>query len=312
MASQQELIRQNITNQIVDALKSGGIPPWKRPWGISLNSGFPTNCVSKRKYSGVNVLLLRMAAMTHGWSSKWWATYPQWTSMGGQVQHRPENVKPGCWGTKIIFFTKVTKTETDPVTGEEEETSFPVLKTYTVFNVDQVDGSFDHLRVKDEPLNPHFVDYEPAEEVIRNSGAEIRLAGDHAVYNRQGDFILCPKKHRFEHENDFYGAIFHELSHWTAHESRLNRTGKPARFGDKAYAEEELVAELSSCFTLATLGVPQSDDMSNHNAYCQSWIRLLQDDAHAVLRVASAASKASDFILAFAPKPEPEPAEVPF
>ena len=311
MATQEEL-RRNITNQIVEALKSGGIPPWKRPWGISPNSGFPSNAVSKRKYSGVNVILLRMAAMSREWSSKWWATYPQWTSMGGQVQHRPENVQPGCWGTKIIFFTKVSKIETDPVTGEEEETSFPVLKTYTIFNVDQVDGPFDHLRVKDEPLNPHFVDYEPAEEVIRNSGADVRLAGDHAVYNRQGDFILCPPKHRFEHENDYYATVLHELSHWTAHESRLNRVSKHNRFGDKGYAEEELVAELSSCFTLATLGVPQSDDMSNHNAYCQSWIRLLQDDAHAVLRVASAASKASDFILAFAPKPEPEPAEVPF
>ena len=129
MASQDE-IRRGITKAIVDSLKSGGIPPWRRPWGISPNSGFPTNCISKRRYSGVNVLLLRLAAMRHGLTSKYWATFNQWTEMGGRIQRRPDNVPPGEWGTKIIFFARVTKTEVDPITLEETEESYPILKTF--------------------------------------------------------------------------------------------------------------------------------------------------------------------------------------
>ena len=90
-------------------------------------------------------------------------------------------------------------------------------------------------------VNADFVDYAPAEETIRLSGAEIRFGGDHALYNRRDDTILCPPKNRFEKESQYYGTIFHELAHWTGHESRLNRD-QHSRFGDKSYAEEELVA----------------------------------------------------------------------
>jgi antirestriction protein ArdC len=149
-----------------------------------------------------------MAAMTHGFTSKYWATFNQWTEMGGRIQRRPDNVPPGQWGTHIVFFTKVTKTEVDPVTGEETEESFPLLKTYTVFNVDQVDGPFDHLRVDEESLNinPDFVDYEPADQTIKATGADIRFGGDQAFYNRTSDFIQMPPKHRFEKEHEYYGV----------------------------------------------------------------------------------------------------------
>ena len=295
MSSQEEL-RRRITDQIVESLEKGGIPPWKRPWGISPNSGFPTNVVSGRRYSGVNVLLLRMASMTHGHTSKWWATFNQWRDMGGRIQRRPDSVKPGSWGQSIVFFTKVTKKEVDPVTGEEEETSFPLLKTYTVFNVDQVDGDhLDHLRVKEEILNPEFVDYEPAEETIKATGAEIRLGGDAAFYNRAGDYIQMPPKNRFPQEHEYYGVATHELTHWT--ESRCNWKG--------SYPEGELRAEIGGAFLLAALGVPQSDDMTNHKAYCQDWLEALNKDTRFIFRAASAASKAADFILSFSRQPEP-------
>ncbi len=316
MATQEE-IRQSITSSIASALKTDSVLPWRRPWGISPNSGFPTNVVSKRRYSGVNVLLLRMAAMTHGFTSKYWATFNQWRELGGKVMRRPENVKPGHWGQTIVFFTRITKTETDPITGQKEETSFPLLKTYCVFNVDQVEGDhLDHLRVKEESLavNVDFVDYDPAEETIKATAADIRFGGDRACYHREHDFILCPPKHRFKEENEYYGTIFHELAHWTGHESRLNRADKLARFGDKSYAEEELVAEMGSCFTLATLGVPQTDDISNHKAYVANWLEALNKDSRFIFRAASAASKAADYVLSFVPQNQPEPdlAEVPF
>ena len=303
MANQEEL-RLGITNQIVEALKSGDIPPWRRPWGISPNSGFPTNVISKRRYSGVNVLLLRMAAMRHGFTSKYWATFNQWRDMGGRIQKRPDSVEPGHWGQSIVFFTKVTKKEVDPFTGEEVEESFPLLRSYTVFNADQVDGPFDHLRVKEEPINADFIDYQPAEETIKATGADIRFSGDHAFYNRAGDYIQLPPKQRFPKEHEFYGVAAHEITHWT--EPRCNWQG--------SYPEGELRAEIGGAFLLAALGVPQSDDLTNHKAYCHSWLEALNKDSRFIFRAASAASKAADLILSFAPQHQPEPVleEVPF
>ena len=310
MANQEEL-RRTITDQIVESLKSGSIPIWKRPWGISPNSGFPINLVSKRRYSGVNVLLLRMAAMTHGFKSKFWATYNQWRELGGKVMRRPENVKPGHWGQNIVFFTKVTKTETDPITAEEKESSFPLLKSYCVFNVDQVDGPFDHLRAKEEILNTDFVDFAPAEQLIRNMALDIRIGGDHAAYNQSGDFIVCPHKHRFKEEKDYYGTIFHEIVHLTGHSSRLNRL-QHSRFGDQRYAFEELVAELGTSFILSALGIPQSDN--NSTAYVANWLDALNRDSRFIFQAASCASKAADYILSFSLQHQPEPdlVEVPF
>lgn len=311
MASPQETIRQTITNAIVESLKSGGIPPWRRPWGVSPNSGFPTNCVSRRRYSGVNVLLLRLAAMRHGFSSKYWMTFNQTRDLGGRVQRRPDNVPPGEWGTKIIFFTRVTKTEVDPITGEDTEESFPILKTFCVYNVDQCDGPFDHLRVQEESLtiNTDFADYEPAEELIRNMALDIRFGGDHASYNPSGDFIVCPQKHRFRDEKEFYGTVFHEIVHLTGNSSRLNRL-QHARFGDHKYAFEELVAELGTTFLLAALGIPQSE--GNSTAYLANWLEALNKESRFIFQAASAASKAADFILNYSRQPEPELVDIPF
>jgi antirestriction protein ArdC len=211
-----------------------------------------------------------------------------------------------------LFFTRVSKIETDPVTGDEEETSFPILKNYTVFNVDQVEGPFDHLRVDERLLtaNNDFIDYQPAEETIKASGAEIRI-GERAFYNQPDDYIQVPAKHRFREENEYYATIFHELTHWTGHESRLNR-GQHSRFGNRSYAEEELVGEIGACFTLAALGVPQTENLDNHKAYVANWLSALNRDSRFIFRAASAASKAADYILSFSRQPEPVLEEVPF
>ena len=90
MPSQAE-IREKITNEIVAALQAG-TPPWHRPWVNDKNAGFPANVVSKKRYSGINPLLLELAGRKYGLKSKWWATYRQWQQLGGQVKKRPEDV----------------------------------------------------------------------------------------------------------------------------------------------------------------------------------------------------------------------------
>ena len=123
---------------------------------------------------------------------------------------------------------------------------------------------------------------EPAEETIKANWRRHRI-GLLCLVQSDGRLHRLSPKHRFKHENEYYGTIFHELAHWTGHESRLNRGH--ARFGDHSYAEE-LVAELSSCFTLAGLGlsVPESD--SNSTAYVANWVSALNKDSRFVFRAA--------------------------
>ena len=201
MATQTEL-RQRITNQIIDALKTGNLPPWRKPWASDRNAGFPANVVSRRSYSGINPLLLLLSAEKHTFRTKWWGTYRQWEQLGGNVMRRPENVEPGQWGTSIVLWKPVEKIETDPDTGEESTKKFGFLKQFHVFNLDQVEGErLDYLRVTNAVVEHGFVDYEPADRAIAATGADIRYGGSDAFYRRpnsdEGDFIQLPHQGAF-------------------------------------------------------------------------------------------------------------------
>ncbi len=302
MSSQQQ-IRQQITDQFIEALRAGDIPPWRKGWACH-GGGLPANLVSQRRYSGINVLLLQMAAVRHGFTSKYWATFNQFKALGGAVKRRPDHVPPGRWGTTVVFFKPVKKTEIDADTGREVEVGFPILRTYTVFNLDQAEGEkLDRFRT---PVDPHlgeFTDFEPAERTIEATGADIRHGGDHAFYHRtvegdDGDYIRLPHKHQFEAENEYYAAALHELAHWS--ETRLSWTG--------SYALGELRAEIAASFLLAELGVPQSDDLTNHHAYVAEWLKALQNEPRYIFQASTASSRAADFLLSFS-RPQAEEIE---
>ncbi len=304
MPTQTE-IRQQITNQIVEALEKGGLPPWRMPWtSHPCGRGLPTNASTGRCYSGVNPLLLQCAAHRFGFRSKFWATFNQWKELGCSVMARPSDVAPGAWGTTAILFKPIVKTETDKKTGEEKERSFPVLRTFTLFNADQVTGA-GRWQVQDGPINDGFLDFAPAEEAIEATGADIRHGGDRACYCRpidgsNGDFIKLPHKFLFELEQEYYSTALHELAHWT--EIRLGWTG--------SYALGELRAEIASAYTLAELGVPQSDDLTNCQSYLSWWVAALKEDPSCILRISTAASKAADHVLSFSrPREESEEPE---
>ena len=101
----------------------------------------PTNAATGRRYSGINPLILQCAARRHGFRSKFWATFNQWKDLGCCVKARPSDVAPGAWGTTAILYKPITKTEIDKKTGEEKEKAFPLLRTFTLFNADQVTGA---------------------------------------------------------------------------------------------------------------------------------------------------------------------------
>ena len=301
MPTQNE-IRDRITTTIIEALKGGKLPPWRMPWAADPNAGYPTN-VSGRRYHGINPLLLQIAAIRHGLKSKWWATFRQWDMLGGKVMKRPDDVPPGEWGTSIIFWSKTTKTEENDH-GEEEKKTIFFMKTYTVFNIDQVRGEhLDRIRVGHNITSTAPIEtYEEADKVIEATGADIRYGGNQAFYNRLGDFIQVPLREQFG-AAEYYETVLHELCHWT--ESRLNWNRK-----DEGYAMGELVAEMGSCFLATELGIPNAETLPNHASYLQSWLKAMENDHRFVFQASSQASKAADYILSFSRVAEPEPEEV--
>ena len=297
MPSQKD-IREQITNRIITALESG-VSPWRRPWRISANAGRPTNVVSKKPYSGVNPLLLAITAMSRGFSSEFWATFQQWQQIGGCcVQKRPDNVPPGQWGTNIVFCKPVSKTVTDPDTGDEEENKFFMLRTYTVFNADQVSGA-ERFRVVEEPgMGDAQPDFAPAEELIVATGASIRHGGERAFYSIDGDYIQLPHRERFGSLGAYYETAIHELAHWSEPRQKLDRN-------ELGYAVCELIAEMSSCFVASEIGIPHGEGLENHVSYLQSWLSQMRGDANFIFRASKLASATTDFLLSFVRDPEP-------
>lgn len=286
----QSAIREDVTNRVVAALKSGAVPFWRKAWAKSENSGTPTSAVSGKPYRGINRILLSLL----GHESKWFATYAGWRSLGGQVR-RAER------GLTAILYKPVTKKKVNDE-GEEEQSSFVFMKTFSLFHISQVDGDLSRFREAQKPESePAFVDYAPAEEVFAATGADVRFGGDRAFYSPSHDYIQLPPKSAFSTEktHEYYSVLAHETVHWSGHESRLNRLSKFARFGSESYAVEELVAELGSAYLVNEIGLPQSDDLSNVTAYLGHWLKVLQRDHTAIFTAASAASAAADHILEY-------------
>jgi antirestriction protein ArdC len=297
MPNQAEL-RKQITDQIVAALENG-VMPWRRPWSTSKNSGRPANVLSKRHYSGINPLLLELHARKFGFHSRWWATFNQWREMGCTVQKRPADVEPGEWGCHAILYKPVKKTTLNPATGEQTEEEFPVMRTFTLFNAEQVQGS-EKYRGDADVEGPAAPDFEPAEELIAATGAELHFGGDEAFYRRptpldswpnhtNGDFISVPPKSSFNPKGSYYETLLHELAHWS--EIRLGWTG--------SYEAGELIAEMAACYLATELGVPQGESLQNHSAYLKSWLSVMKADSSFIFKSATQASKVSDFLLAF-------------
>lgn len=308
MSTQQQL-RQSITEQIVAALETGDTPPWRRPWRVGPNAGFPANVVSKNPYRGINPILLDMAAARHGLTSKWWGTFNQWKQLGGRVMPRPSHVPPGRWGTQIVFWSPITKTVTNH-DGKGEEDRFFVMRSYTVFNVDQVEGDrLDHLRAwrgEDDTASEVVIDYEPAEAAIAATGIDIRHGGARAFYSPSEDYVRVPPKASFTEPDEYYETVFHELVHSTEHPSRLDWNRKEK---ENTYAMGELVAEIGACYLARELGVPASENLTNHIAYLANWLKAMKDDPRFIFTASSQASKAADYLLSFSRHEEAEAVE---
>jgi len=288
-------IRSQITEQIITALE-GNLLPWRRPWAKSKNSSRAANVVSKRAYSGINPLILELHRLKHGLGSRWYGTFAQWQQLGCEVSKRPEHVEKGQWGARIMFYSPLKKTRIDKDTGEAHEDRFFMMRTFVVFSADQVVGA-DKWQSKIEDCQDSVPDFQPAEELIAATGADIRHLGEDAFYSPTFDYIQVPLKNKFNPIGSYYETVFHELGHWSEPEHRVGCVSDHA-----GYAMNELVAEMSSSFLATELGVPQGESMNNHAAYLKHWLEAMKGDTSFIFKASTQASKVTDFLLNFVAK----------
>lgn len=287
-------IYESVTETILSAIASGS-GEFRMPWhqaGSYFWQPRPSNALTGKPYHGVNTVALWAEAMLRGFEFHCWATYRQWKTLGAQVRRGEE-------GAVVVFYRELEserKTEGD----EEEPKPRRVIRASWVFNAAQVDG----WTIPDSPLQEDLVEaIDKAERFVKATRAKIRETGDRAFYSPGGDYIQIPPRSAFvgtetsSPTESFYSTLFHELTHWTGHPSRLNRE-LSGRFGGQAYAMEELVAELGAAFLCADLGVsnvPRQD----HAQYINTWYSLLCSDKRAIFQAASKATTASEYLLGF-------------
>jgi antirestriction protein ArdC len=282
-----------ITDKIIAELETGRIP-WVQPWGtaaIKAPLAMPRNAATQRGYSGINVLILWGAVIEAGYSGQSWLTFRQALGLGGHV-------RKGERGTTVVYADRFTPDDERRRAAEvgEEPGAIPFLKRFTVFNADQCDGLPEGVAASVVPLPPDQI--EPrAEALIAATGADFRIGGGRAYYNTTGDFVQVPPPGAYFEPINWHRTAFHELGHWTGAACRLKRDHSGS-FGSKSYAREELVAEMAGAFVCASLGIVPT---VRHADYIGSWVEILREDNRAVVRAASAASKAADLLLAFRP-----------
>jgi antirestriction protein ArdC len=265
-----------VTDKILAALDKGEIP-WRKPWV----TGLPCNLVSKAPYQGINLFLLALS----GYKSRYWLTYKQAVAKGG-------NVRKSEKGTAIIFWSFPKFKSLNKLNNEFETKTVPILKYYTVFNLEQCEGI-------EAPVENvlDFVPVEKCEEILKNfKGAPVVThGGDRACYSPTLDTINMPHKENFKSIAGYYSTLFHENVHSTGHKSRLDRdlTGM---FGNHDYSFEELVAELGAGMLAAHAGI-EAETLDNSAAYIQSWIKKLSNDKKMIIKAAGKAKKAVSLIL---------------
>lgn len=307
LTTQKDLYQQ-VTDKIVAALESGKMP-WSKPWSLSAASidmplRLPVNADSGRAYSGVNILLLWLEQIDHGYVQSKWLTFQGARKLGGCV-------RKGEKGTTILLYKPMEKPETDDggeqvydENGEPKMRHYAVIKGIPVFNIEQCDGLPESLfekmtdddvetgKKEGEPFRLDYLDNVPA-----SMGVSFNNRFQNRAYYKPGDDkIVMPLKTQFSSMEGYYATLLHECGHATGHADRLNRPGvsQLSRSNKARYAFEELIAEFTSAFTCATVGI---DNLSQNAAYIGSWIEILKSDKRAIFRATAQAREAADFIL---------------
>jgi antirestriction protein ArdC len=280
-------IYARVTDEIVRAIEAG-VKDYEMPWHQRAGAGLPRNASTGNFYRGVNTVALWATGQLRGYALPYWATFLQWEKLGARIRRGEK--------ASLVVFYKREESPTDDEDRENARETRSILKGSFVFNAGQVDGwSYPEPAHENRTKKLQEVD-----SFIESVGAEIHYGSDRAYYSKRFDRIHMPDRRDFiDHgtrtaTEGFYSVLLHEHVHWTGHSARLNRD-LSGRFGDSAYAMEELVAELGAAFLCGELGIsvyPRQD----HAAYVRSWLVVLRQQKTAIFTAASTATAACRFL----------------
>jgi antirestriction protein ArdC len=288
-------VYQHVTDTILAEIGKGCVP-WHQPWtggrtGLALPKRVTGEC-----YRGINVLMLWLTASAKGYASPTWMTYRQAQELGGQV-------RKGEKSATVVKFGAIEKEVEDAVTGDADTVKRLYARAYHVFNVDQIDGLAEQWYVRPDPARDLGTEADPGLDAwFALMGVPIEQSDEpSAYYVPAEDRIHMPRIATFESAEAFYGTLAHEMAHATKHPTRLDRRHE-AKTQKENYAREEVVAELAASMVGARLGIRVQFDQSA--AYLESWITAMREDNRAIIRAASMAQAAADWMFETAGEPQ--------
>ena len=280
-------IFQDVTNSIIDLLEKVNLKDYKSPFACLTSQQLPRNPMTEKPYNGINTLILWIEQQNRSFSSNEWGTFQQWKEKGIKV-------KKGEQSSRIVFYKLVEKKDA----GDDDKKYYNCLKSYSVFNADQVEGY-------ESSTGMEGVDFEKVEHIdeiesfISSTGAVVKEGQNKACFNLVTDEISMPSKDIFYDNGqsateNYYAVLLHELTHWTGGSKRLDRdqTGSTKT---ETYAFEELIAELGSAFLCGQFNIKQKG-RDDHAMYIKSWLQALRNDKKFIFKAASQAQKAVDYL----------------
>ena len=248
------------------------------------------NAVSMKPYRGINHWLTLITQDVMGYQDPRWLTFKQARDLGGTV-------RKGEKGSRIVFWKMIPRKKGDP---EDEDNVFPLLRSYTVFNLEQTEGC-DVPDMEPPELRPE-TPVELAEAIIRDMPDPpeiVTYLHDNRPprYYPARDRVMIPEMGRYENADYWYNTMFHELTHSTGHPKRLDRFKKETRHGElHNYGREELVAAMGSAMLGARAGIG-SRVLELDASYIRHWRDAIAADKAMVVRAATLAQKSTDWIL---------------
>ncbi len=288
-------VYSRVTDKIVADLEQG-VRPWTRPWNAEHAAGRITRPLrhNGQPYNGINIVMLWSAAVAQGFAAPIWMTFRQARELGAHV-------RKGEKGSLVVYANTVTRTAVDDDTGEETEHDIPFMKGYSVFNVEQIEDLPEHYYAKPAPRFETVARIDHAEAFFAATRADIRHGGTQAYYAVEPDYVRVPPIETFRDAESYYATLAHEVTHWTRHPARLDRSFGRKKWGDEGYAREELVAELGAAFLCADLELAL-EPRDDHAAYIGSWLEVLKNDKRAIFQAAAHAQRAADFLHGLQPQ----------
>jgi len=288
-------VYQMVTDRIVEMMNQG-IIPWRKPWhfgAVDDGSAQAISYTTRRAYSLLN---------------QWLLGEPGEYLTFNQIKERKGTIRKGEKARMVVFFKSATYTEKDPETGEETLHTYPLLRYYNVWHINQTDGIASKCAAPGEeqaaPKGPEAIN--AAENIILAylmRETSLRFQNDkpsgRAYYSPSEDKVVVPVLGQYDNAAEYYSTAFHELTHSTLKESRCNREGDNARawFGNADYSREELVAEMGAAMLVSQAGIENDRAFRNSVAYLQNWIAALKNDNKMIVWAASRAEKAARYII---------------